>query len=69
MRMKRTNMKRGILAAAMAGGFLFAGPCGITGLQLRDFATSTLIRTGVTTLAAVIESSLVEAARAPEATP
>ena len=69
MRMKCTTRKRGILAALLAGGFLLSGPCGITGLQLRDFATSTLIRTGVTTLAAVIESALVEAALTPSATP
>ncbi len=67
--MKRTNRRRGILVAVLAGGFLFAGPCGITGLQLRDFGTSTLIRTGVTTLAAVIEAALITSAQAPDAAP
>ena len=43
----------------LAGGCLFAGPCGITSLQMQDFVTSTIIRTTVTTLAAVVESAII----------
>jgi hypothetical protein len=44
---------------------LFAGPCGITSLQLQDFVTSTFIRTGVTTLAAIVEAAFIGAAQTP----
>ena len=58
---------RSVIAAALAGGCLFAGPCGITTLQLKDFLTSTIIRTGVTTVASVVEVAVIEAAQNPEA--
>ena len=65
--MKRRKTRRGILTAALAGGCLFAGPCGITTLQFQDFITSSIIRTGITTLAAIIESALIESAQTPDA--
>lgn len=51
-----------LLGTLLAGGCLFAGTCGVTTLQLRDFVTSTVIRTSVTTLASIIEAATVEAA-------
>jgi len=63
--MKRMTWRRGVLTAALGGGCLFAGPCGITSLQLQDFVTSSLIRTGVTTLAAIVEAAIIEAAQTP----
>jgi hypothetical protein len=35
----------------------------MTTLQLRDFVTSTLIRTGVTTFAGIFEAATIEAAQ------
>lgn len=64
--MKRRTWRRGWLTAVLAGGCLFAGPCGITSLQFQDFVTSTLIRTGVTTLAAIVEAAIIEAAQTPD---
>lgn len=56
----RKKWVRGIFACAMSGAMLFGfGPCGITSLQLRDFLISSAIRTGVTTLASVIEAATV----------
>lgn len=49
----------------LTGGLLFAGSCGITTLQLRDFITSSIIRTTVTTAAAVIESAVIAAEQEP----
>lgn len=60
--MVQRRLRCWVLGALLAGGCLFGGPCGITTLQLRDFATSTLIRTSVTTLASVLEAATVEAA-------
>jgi hypothetical protein len=54
------------LACALFTGCLFAGPCGITTLQLQDFLTTTLIRTGVSTVAAAMEAAIVEAAQEPD---
>lgn len=51
-----------VLGVLLAGACLFGGPCGITTLQARDFLTSSLIRTGVTTLFAVFEAATIEAA-------
>ena len=65
--MKRKTWRRSIVGLALVGGCLFAGPCGITSLQFRDFLTSSLIRTGVTTLATVVEAALIEASQEPEA--
>ena len=61
MRIER-RWRGSLLMVLVAGASLFVGPCGITTLQLRDFVTSTLIRTGVTTLASVIEAATVEEA-------
>lgn len=61
--MNRTTWRRSLVGVLLAGGCLFAGPCGITTLQLQDFVTSTLIRTGVTTLASVFEAATIEAAQ------
>ncbi len=46
----------------LGGGAVFAGPCGITTLQLQDFLRSSVIRTAVTTFAAVLEAATVDAA-------
>lgn len=61
--MNRTTWRRSLLGVLLAGGCLFAGPCGMTTLQLRDFVTSTLIRTGVTTFAGIFEAATIEAAQ------
>ncbi len=53
--------RRSWLAMAMAGACLLSGPCGITGLQLRDFVSTSLVRTGVTTLFSVLEASTLAA--------
>ncbi|MCH7704418.1 MAG: hypothetical protein IIB61_04835 [Planctomycetes bacterium] len=54
---------RAMIAAIAAGGCLFGGPCGITSLQLKDFAQSALIRTGVTTFASLLEAATIEQAQ------
>ena len=64
--MKWTKWRRGLLAAMLAGGCLLSGPCGITTLQLQDFATTTLIRTTVSTLASVVESAIIATAQDAE---
>ena len=64
--MKMRTLRRRLLGCALVGGCLFAGPCGITTLQLQDFLTSTLIRTGVTTVAAAVEALVVQAAQEPD---
>ena len=64
--MKWTRWRRGLLAAMLAGGCLVSGSCGITTLQLQDFATTTLIRTTVSTLASVVESAIIAAAQDAE---
>jgi hypothetical protein len=64
--MKKRTWRRCVLAVALSGGCLFAGPCGITTLQFQDFLTSSLIRTGVTTMVSVLEAALIEAAQEPE---
>lgn len=61
--MRMRTWRRSLLGAALAGGCLFAGPCGITTLQFRDFLTSAMIRTGVSTLATVVEAAWLEAAQ------
>lgn len=61
--MTKTRWRRGLLAVMLAGGCLFSGTCGITTLQLQDFASTTLIRTTVSTLAAVVESAIIAAAQ------
>ena len=66
--MTTSTWRRSVVGIALAGGCLFAGPCGITTLQFKDFLSSTLIRTGVTTLASVVEAAVIEAAQSPEAT-
>lgn len=63
--MKTRTWRRRLVGTVLAGGCLLAGPCGITTLQLQDFLTSTLIRTGVTTLAAVLEAAIVTTAQEP----
>ena len=57
--MTKAKWRRSFLGIMLAGGCLFAGPCGITSLQVQDFVTSTIIRTTVTTLAAVVESAII----------
>ena len=59
--MKRMRWRRSALAVMLAWGCLFAGPCGITTLQFQDFASSTIIRTAVTTFATVLEAAVIEA--------
>lgn len=61
--MKRTRWQRSLLGVILVGGCLFAGPCGITTLQFQDFVTSTLIRTGVVTIASLVEAATIEAAQ------
>ncbi len=63
--MRKTALRRCVLAAALAGGTLLAGPCGVTSLQLQDFITSTLIRTSVTTLTTILENAILQAADTP----
>lgn len=57
--MSKRQMQRRLIRTILAGGLLFAGPCGITTLQMQDFISSTLIRTAVTTSAAIIESAII----------
>jgi len=61
--MRMQIWRRCMLAVVLAGGCLFAGPCGITALQFQDFMTSSLIRTGVTTLASALEAAVVDVAQ------
>jgi hypothetical protein len=56
-----------LLGIVLAGGCLLSGPCGITTLQLQDFATSTIIRTTVTTFASVLESAIIAAGQEADA--
>lgn len=60
--MTQKRGRRAALCVVLAGGCLLSGPCGITTLQLQDFATSSLIRTSVITVATVLEAALVESA-------
>ena len=60
--MRLRGLRRPLLAVVLAGGCLVGGPCGTTTLQWKDFITTTIIRTGVTTLASVLEAATVEAA-------
>ena len=62
MKTKR-NTRRALLTALMAGGCLFGGPCGITSLQMQDFITSALIRTGVVTVASIVEAATISASQ------
>ncbi len=61
--MKRTRWQRSLLGVLLTGGCLFSGPCGITSLQLEDFVTSTLIRTGVASIASLVEAATIDAAQ------
>ena len=63
--MRKTALRRCVLAAALAGGTLLAGPCGVTSLQLQDFITSTLIRTSVSTVSTILENAILQAADTP----
>ena len=54
--------RRWVLGAALAGACLFAGPCGITTLQMQDFLTSSLIRTSVTTFFSIVEAATIQSA-------
>lgn len=60
--MTKARWRRSALCLAMTGGFLLAGPCGITTVQFQDFVTSTLIRTTVTTFATIVEAAVVQSA-------
>ena len=61
--MRKSRWRRELVAVMLAGSCLFSGACGITTLQLQDFATTTFIRTTVSTLAAVVESAIIAAAQ------
>ena len=61
--MKMQTWRRWVMAVVLCGGCLFAGPCGITSLQFQEFITSSLIRTGVSTLASALEAAIVEASQ------
>ena len=65
--MSKRRWQYRLIGTILSGGLLFAGACGITTLQLQDFITSTLIRTTVTTTAAVIESAIIAAGQEPDA--
>lgn len=54
------SMRRRLGVLMLAGGALFAGPCGITTLQLQDLITSTTIRTLVSTTAQIVEAIIIE---------
>jgi len=58
--MKIQSAMRRCTLALLTGGALFAGPCGITTLQLQDFITSTAIRTLVTTTAQIVEAVIIQ---------
>lgn len=57
--MKAKRWRNAMLTTILAGGTLLAGPCGITTLQFQDFLTQTLIRTGVTAVASLVESATI----------
>ena len=58
--MKNRRWRRAALGAVMASGVLFGGPCGITTLQWQDFVQTTLIRTGITTAASILEVAIIQ---------
>ncbi|MHC4062961.1 MAG: hypothetical protein ACYSUQ_01355 [Planctomycetota bacterium] len=60
--MVQLKLRPRLVGALLAGGCLLSGPCGVTTLQFKDFVTSTLIRTSVTTLTSVLEAATVDAA-------
>ncbi len=60
--MIRRNWRRPLICTVLAGGALLAGPCGVTTLQWKDFLTSTLIRTGVSTVSSVLEAATIDEA-------
>lgn len=51
--------RRWALALLMCGGTLFAGTCGITTLQFKDFVFSALIRATVNTGAQIVQAAVV----------
>lgn len=61
--MRISPWRRWALGVAVCGGCLFAGPCGITSLQLRDFVISSVIRTSVAALAGISEAAIINAAQ------
>ncbi len=63
--MSKTARNKKVLSMVLVSGLLFASSCGITTLQLRDFVTSSIIRTTVTTAAAVLESAIIAAEQEP----
>ncbi|MFQ5462803.1 MAG: hypothetical protein ACE5E5_09275 [Phycisphaerae bacterium] len=64
---KKTPSRRCVAALLLAGGCLLSGPCGITTLQFQDFATSSLIRTAVITVANLVEAATIQEAQNPDA--
>jgi len=64
---KGTAARRGVAIVLLAGGCLLSGPCGITTLQFQDFATSSLIRTAVITVANLFEAATIQEAQNPDA--
>lgn len=65
--MRNNTWRRLSLGAVLAGGALLAGPCGITSLQFREFAVSSVIRTVVNTTSAAIEAAILDSATQPGA--
>lgn len=53
------SMRRHLGVLLFASGAMFAGPCGITTLQLQDFISSTAIRTLVSTTAQIVEAIII----------
>lgn len=64
--MNKRRARRRALCVLLGWGCLFAGPCGITTLQFQDFATSSIIRTTVTTIATVLEAAIVQSAQSQD---
>jgi len=56
--MNHRNHKKLASLAVLSTGLLWAGSCGVTTLQLNDFLSSTIIRVGVQSVAALIEATL-----------
>jgi len=59
--MNRRRLRRLLIGGVLACGCLYGGPCGVTTLQFKDFLTSSLIRTSVTTLASLFEAATIDA--------
>ncbi|MBI4718513.1 MAG: hypothetical protein HY763_11955 [Planctomycetes bacterium] len=51
--------RRWAVGLVLCGGTLFAGPCGITTLQFKDFVFSALIRATVNTGAQIVQATVI----------